>query len=54
MCLGDTQLLLVYVRFVRRRMESASYAAPQDVDWHATNEHMFASVGDDKMLMMYV
>lgn len=26
----------------------------QDVDWHATNENVFASVGDDKMLMMYV
>lgn len=24
----------------------------QDVDWHATNENVFASVGDDKMLMM--
>lgn len=24
----------------------------QDVDWHPTNENMFASVGDDKMLNM--
>jgi len=24
----------------------------QDVDWHATNENIFASVGDDKMLIM--
>lgn len=26
----------------------------QDVDWHATREDIFASVGDDKMLMMCV
>ena len=24
----------------------------QDVDWHAYHENIFASVGDDKMLMM--
>jgi len=24
-----------------------------DVDWHPTNENMFASVGDDKMLMLW-
>lgn len=25
----------------------------KDVDWHATKDTVFASVGDDKMLMMY-
>lgn len=25
-----------------------------DVDWHATEDYTFASVGDDKKLMMYV
>lgn len=25
----------------------------KDVDWHATKEGVFASVGDDKLLMMY-
>jgi len=25
---------------------------PQDVDWHSTQENLFASVGDDKMLML--
>ena len=24
----------------------------QDVDWHASHQNVFASVGDDKMLMM--
>ncbi len=26
----------------------------KDVDWHATKETIFASVGDDKKLMVYV
>ena len=26
----------------------------QDVDWHASKENVFASVGDDKQLMMCV
>lgn len=26
----------------------------QDVDWHHTFDYMFASVGDDKLLNMYV
>lgn len=26
----------------------------QDVDWHPTQENLLASVGDDKMLMMFV
>jgi hypothetical protein len=25
----------------------------KDVDWHATREGFLASVGDDKMLMLY-
>lgn len=25
-----------------------------DISWHSTQENIFASVGDDKMLMMYV
>ena len=24
----------------------------QDVDWHATHDYTFASVGDDKMLLV--
>lgn len=27
-------------------------AVVEDVDWHAENDYMFASVGDDKKLMM--
>ncbi len=26
----------------------------KDVDWHASNENVFVSVGDDKMLKMWV
>jgi len=29
-------------------------ADKQDVDWHHTFDYMFASVGDDKLLNMYV
>ena len=31
---------------------SVANASTQDVDWHASNENVFASVGDDKMLKM--
>ena len=27
---------------------------PQDVSWHSSNGHLFASVSDDKQLLMYV
>lgn len=32
----------------------ASLTVFQDVDWHPMKENVFASVGDDKMLMLFV
>lgn len=39
---GSASLVLVRV----------TNARTQDVDWHASHENVFASVGDDKMLKM--
>ena len=33
---------------------AAKFPIVQDVDWNRQNENIFASVGDDKMLLMYV
>jgi hypothetical protein len=44
---------LAYV--LHRKMPSYMKLMPRDikdVDWHASNENVFVSVGDDKMLKM--
>jgi hypothetical protein len=43
---------VVEVRSVNSGRYSILSFIQQDVDWHASNENMFASVGDDKKLMM--
>jgi hypothetical protein len=46
-------LSLGYV--LRRKMPSYMRLMPpdvKDVDWHASDENLFVSVGDDKMLKM--
>ena len=41
---------LVYVSIIY--LPSTTINEYQDVDWHASHQNLFASVGDDKMLMM--
>lgn len=50
---GHTSVVGVCSQFFAQSFE-AHIKATQDVDWHATDENLFTSVGDDKMMMMYV
>lgn len=50
----DIRLLSVYVSARALLLRLFDNIFLKDVDWHATNENVFASVGDDKMLMMCV
>ena len=48
----DTILLLGYVFPHPYAIPSAHLRRLQDVDWHSSEENVFASVGDDKKLML--
>ena len=41
-------------RSIHRSANARSDHLEQDVDWNSSQDYTFASVGDDKMLMMYV
>ena len=41
-------------RAIRCSVNARSDHLGQDVDWNSSQDYTFASVGDDKMLMMYV
>jgi hypothetical protein len=53
MCSEVTRQLSAYALILFCSRLTKLTIPSKDVDWHATKESVFASVGDDKMLMMY-